>query len=239
MLPPLAIVRDVSLLFLRQLRAGFGDRAQRPEAYSRSQLIYAIRLCKDPRSNAAITRIIHPLRTVNLRSTVIHRNPIFQICRVPEWDACFNRSGVEQSQHFPLKLRFTDCMLDDEPCRFGSVFAGNSLVGPTMDGNQLSKSGGVTDVYCFHSRNVAAAQLAGFEQFLPDSRILGTHSQKLPKQLFIDHQETLYRSCFIECARSPPRSRSQVHRGGYGRGRSVLSAIRLRVTPTYDLGVLI
>jgi hypothetical protein len=59
---------------------------------------------------------------------------------------------MQQAQHFPLKPRFTDCVLDDEPCRFGSILARNSLVGPTMDRNRVSEATGVTDVHGFHLR---------------------------------------------------------------------------------------
>jgi hypothetical protein len=33
---------------------------------------------------------------------------------------------------------------------------------------------------------------------LPDAHNLGTHIQKLPTQLFIDHQQIVHRRCFIK-----------------------------------------
>jgi hypothetical protein len=45
--------------------------------------------------------------------------------------------------------------------------------------NQLSKASGVPDVHRFHLWNIGASELAGFQQFLPDSHVLGTQRQKL------------------------------------------------------------
>jgi hypothetical protein len=79
----------------------------RSEAHRSASLGYLIRIRKYPRSNAAITRIIHPLRTVNLRSALVHRNTIFQIRGMPERGSLRVRKRAEQPQHFLLKLGFT------------------------------------------------------------------------------------------------------------------------------------
>jgi hypothetical protein len=49
-----------------------------------------------------------------------------------------------------------------------------------MNCNQLFQAGSITDVHGFHLWNISAPELAGFQQLLADSHILGTHRHKLP-----------------------------------------------------------
>lgn len=161
---------------------------QGPEADGSTQFVHSAGFGEIPRSNPAITGVIQPLGAIELRPALIHSNPVFQICGVPERDAAGGFAGANHAQSPALKLRLSDCMLDDQPGRFGSVLTRETLIGPAVLREHFRKPGSISRVQRLHARNVPAAQFTALLQFAPDTRIFSAHVQKFPAQFLIDHR---------------------------------------------------
>jgi len=162
---------------------------QRREADRGAEVVHVFGIGKLPWTDAAIPRIIEPLRTKSLRPSLVHGDAVFEEGGVPCRSAAGCRAILQEAQHLPLKFRLSDRMLRDEPRGFGAVFPRNVFSGPPVFGDQSAQACRIPHVDCFHARNVGPAQLPGVQQFLAHTEILGFHAQQVVAQFFVDHNQ--------------------------------------------------
>ena len=158
------------------------------QSHGGPEFIDPLGIAQFPGTGAAVAWIIEPLRTISLWTAFVHRDPVFQISRMPRRNAPGGRTFVEQAQDVLLKIRFSDRVLGDDPCRFGAVLSGNILCGPTMLGDYLAKPDGIFDVDRFHAGNVRSAKFSGIEQFLAHAQIFRAHGEQFVAETLIDHR---------------------------------------------------
>ena len=124
-----------------------------------AKFVDAIRVGELPGSNPPVAGIVQPLRTESLRTTLVHRDAIFEIRRLPCWDTALGCTLAHPLQRPTLELWFPDRMLSDEPCRLRTVFADDVFGGPALLLDDLPQTGGILDVNRLHARNIGPAEL--------------------------------------------------------------------------------
>src|SRR5215469_17686448 len=103
-------------------------------------------LGEPPWTSASILRGIDPLGPEALRAAFVESDAVFQVSSVPGRAMAGSRAIPQQMQDFALKVRLADSMLSDQPCRLGSVFAGDVFSGPAVFGDQLAEARGMLDM---------------------------------------------------------------------------------------------
>ena len=206
----------LSLLLLSgQIGSHFGYGMKRTETDGSPEIIHEIRFGKRARASASITRIVHPLTAVALRATLLYSDAVFEIRRVPGGTSPLGNTGVQQLKRVTLKVRFTDRVLNNDPCRLGAILPGNIFRRPAMQLDQLAQARGILNVDTFHARNVFSAKFSGAHKLPADAEVFLAHGEKLAAQSLIGkirrHGEIVSRRCrrrlLPRCKRIAPPGR--------------------------------
>jgi len=191
LLPPQLSLVNFLLPLRRKVRARFRDRRQWLESHCRPQCVDVFRVGEPPGANAAIARVVQPLRAEALRTSFMHGDAVFQVSGMPGGSASLSGGHLHKAQCIALEVRLPNRMLRDDPCGFSSVLTSDVFGGPAVLRDQLTQARSILDVDLLHTRNIRASEFAGFHEFISDLHIVLAHGDEFAAEVFVDHARIL------------------------------------------------